>query len=129
MEEPKRDKQVNTKFGEVEFVEIEHAAAMAGMPTATWCREHLLRAARGDLAPLHVQVSRAGFEDLQRVLNHQTKILLAVLDELLKHTHFGDPNSEHEDPKARELGKRRAARKMAELEKRLGLNGSGNHGA
>jgi hypothetical protein len=123
MDEPRRDKQIGLKLTEVEQVEIASAASFAGMETAPWCRRELLNAARGSRAVQNVEVPKADLDVFKKALETELKVQLEILNLLLQHTHFGDPSSEHEDPNARALGTKRAARKMEALMKRLNLNG------
>lgn len=125
MDEPRRDEQVGLKITSVERAEIVQAATYADMPVAAWCRRELLRAARGERAAKNVEVPLGDLAALQASVDRLARLEFAVLNVLLEHTHHGDPVQEHEDPNLRTLGRRRAARKMADLMKDLGLeNGS-----
>jgi hypothetical protein len=125
MDEPRRDEQIGVKLTSVEKAEIGQAAAYAGMELAPWARHELLNAARGERATKNVEVPLGDLTELQAAVQRQTKVLLAMFSELLEHVHHGDPQSEHEDPKARALGRKRGERKMAKIMTDLGLNGSG----
>jgi hypothetical protein len=124
MDEPRRDKQVGLKLTDVELAELRQASAYANMELAPWCRRELINAARGERVAKNVEVPRADLEELKAAQQRNTTVLLALLSEVLEHTHHGDPRYENEDANLRSLGRKRAARKMDELMHKLGLNGS-----
>jgi len=113
MTEPIRDQTISVRLTAVEHQEIVQAAKMSGETASAWCRDVILRLARGK----RVEVSTDKLEWLRDAIAGLAKLNTEVLRTLLEHT-------EHESP-ALELRRREAAeRKLKVALQKLGLDGS-----
>jgi hypothetical protein len=103
MTEPIRDQTISIRLTAVEHQEIVQAAKMSGETASAWCRDVILRLARGK----RVEVSTDKLEWLRDAIAGLAKL-----------------NTEHDSP-ALELQRREAAeRKLQVALQKLGLDSS-----